>query len=507
MNKRVIYSYFSDNESRFVVDYLYNKHGWEPVFFHGRESMRKWVDKSYPNAILHDSNAMRKSRFDYSQLVNPIPVDAVILASLSEYESTYLNWLEDTTGWNFSIWERRRYYHDILKFWNTVIRKLKPDILIAYTWPHLPSDYPLYLLCKHFYNIPVLFFNPTPLLDDDNYTICCSLEDLSKPFIDTYVNEKELTASPPVKLYLEKLRSANAQIPRHLKKYYTILDESYRDRYFDYLRMIKWLLTGRAFKEGGGMFKKNRQPWDSKKSKQTNIGYILFRMKLAKSNKQLKKYYNQYVTEPDFKANYIYFAAPYQPEAIGNVIAGTYEDIFLILDMIADVLPKGWYIFYKEHPNTLKPNDKGALERSKYFYDKVASYKRLKFISHKINTFCLIDNSRAVCTVGGTVGWESVVRGKPALVFGSLWYQACNSVFKIRSHQDMRDALKRIINGYLPSKDDVDRYAEAVYQNSYNGLISLNYFNNAIKACENPKFEMERIAEAFHSAYETFYGR
>ncbi len=66
--KKIIYSYFKSDERRFVVDYLKDKHGWEPVFFHGGEGMRKWVEKCYPDAILHDAMAMRQACFDYSRI-------------------------------------------------------------------------------------------------------------------------------------------------------------------------------------------------------------------------------------------------------------------------------------------------------------------------------------------------------------------------------------------------------------------------------------------------------
>ena len=40
-------------------------------------------------------------------------------------------------------------------------------------------------------------------------------------------------------------------------------------------------------------------------------------------------------------------------------------------------------------------------------------------------------------TAGGTAGWEAVVREKPCLLFGSLWYQDCPEVFKIESMDDL----------------------------------------------------------------------
>ena len=392
-----------------------------------------------------------------------------------------------------------------MKFWNTVISKLNPDIFIAYTWPHVPSDYPLYLLCKHYYKIPVLFLDPILFLDDDYHTIGCSLENLSAPFIETYTSKEELIISEPVRHYLEKLRSGNPQIPKHVKRYWNTLDNLNSQSKKDYQRIIKLIVTGNAFKEGQTTFKKNRQPWDSNKSKQSFIDYILFRRKLAKKNRKLEKYYNQFVSSPDYKDRFIYFAAPYQPEAISNLCAGTYEDVFLVLDMITEVLPEDWLIYYKEHPNTFKPADKGALERSRYFYDKVASYSKVRIVPFNTNTFTLIDNSQAVCTVGGTVGWEAVVRGKPALVYGSVWYQACKSVFTIRTYKDALEAIKEIKKGFVPDGKDVERYAEAIHKACEKGLIGINDFREKIKKCADPKYEMERIAIAFVQAYEKFY--
>ena len=36
-------------------------------------------------------------------------------------------------------------------------KKLKPNLLFSFSWPHIITDYGLYLMCKHVYDIPVLF--------------------------------------------------------------------------------------------------------------------------------------------------------------------------------------------------------------------------------------------------------------------------------------------------------------------------------------------------------------
>lgn len=507
MNKRVIYSYFYSDERRWIVDCLHDEYGWSPVFLLSSEDSRKWADERYPDAVLHDEFAMRQSDFDYSRIGPPVPIDEKIIAALSKYESNYLSWLQDTTGWNFSFHQRRRYYYDVLKYWNTVINNLKPDLFVAHTTPHLPSDYPLYLLCKYFYDIPVLFLNPLPFLDDDNYIIENSMEDLTSLFDAIYLSEINLEISDFVRKYLAHLRSRDAQSPKIVLDHYRLLDTAYRDSHFDFLRLIKMVLQGTAFKKSILGFKKNKKPWEIDASKLTNFEWFLFKADLTRRNKRLKKFYNKIVESPDMNEKYIYFAAPYQPEVPSNLCAGAYEDIFLILDMISQLIPEGWSIYYKEHPSTLEPADRGALMRDEYFYRKVKTYKNVKIIPFDMDTFQLIDNSQAVCTVGGTVGWEAVVRSKPALVFGNLWYQSCKSVFMIKTHDDACEAIKKILDGFTPDQKDVERYAEAIYRVSERNLVTSNDFPQNIAKRGDPKHGMERLAKAFYNAYGAYYER
>src|SRR4051812_18299253 len=115
--KKVVYSYISNDESRLIVEALQKECDWEPIIFHG--GALRGLQEYFPNALFADASRLRRGYFDYSKIGEPIAIDAAILEKLSKFESTYLNWLEDTTGWNFSFQERRRYYYDILTYWNT----------------------------------------------------------------------------------------------------------------------------------------------------------------------------------------------------------------------------------------------------------------------------------------------------------------------------------------------------------------------------------------------------
>lgn len=504
--KKVIYSYIGNDSRRYIVEHLDKECDWRPVLFHGTEDVFQLVKDHYPNAIPADSTKLRNGYFNYSDIGEVKPLDAKIINKLSEHESNCLSWLQDTTGWNFSYQERRRYYYDILKYWNTVINNLKPDIFIAYTWPHLPSDYPLYLLCKHYYSIPVLFLDIVPHFDQHYHTVACSLENLSEQFVQYYRSDASRQTSEVVKNYLTKLRSDNPGKPGHIAKYYDHLDKLKAGNYKNYIQMFKYLLSGRALKISGATFKKNQAPWGSEKSQLTFLDSFIFKEKIRRNNKALKSFYEGFATKPSYDEKYIYFAAPYQPESISNIAPGVYEDPFLVLDILSNVIPDDWKVYYKEHPNTFHEMDRGSLSRSKSYYNDLRNNRKIMFIPTSTDTFTLIDNSEAVATAGGTVGWEAVVRGKPALVFGSLWYQECKSVFTIAAYQDAVNAISKVREGYVPDSKDVERYAQSIFLASNKDLVTMTGYAELIKKRSDPQNEMIRIANAFIKAYRRLYG-
>ena len=85
MSKKVIYSGFSD-ERRFIIDYLFKKHNWNPGLFLYPERMRKWAEEHYPDAVFVDAMGLRQANFDYSRIGPFVPADAKIISVLSKYE-------------------------------------------------------------------------------------------------------------------------------------------------------------------------------------------------------------------------------------------------------------------------------------------------------------------------------------------------------------------------------------------------------------------------------------
>lgn len=476
------------------------------MYFHGEERQREWIEEYYPDAVLQDSMTLRQGHFNYSRFSPPVPIDAEIIGALSKYEFACLKLLEDTTGWNFSFDERRQYYYDLLKYWNTMIHHLKPDLYVCFTWPHIITDYTLYLLCKHVYSIDVLFVDPSfvPLSENYYQFVGNSLEDVSLPIRQLYESDEPFEAGDDAKEYLAGIRGKKwAKSPHDGKKTQWVEPKGYQ--YTQFIRLVYSLLRGRAFRAAPLAIKKNRLPLSSPMSRLTNFDHFWLMRRVRRTNMRLKKIYASFCVQPDFEKKYIYFPAPLQPEANTLTNGRIYDDLFLVLDILSVSIPEDWVIYYKEHWAIFAPASKGSTRRDHHFYEKVKSYKNIHVIPYEMDSFKLIDHSQAVASVTGTSSWEAAVRGKPALFFGNVWYQGCKSLFRISTLKDCQKAMEKIRNGYEPDQRDIERYIAAFEKVAVKGLIHYRFYEN-IKKCPDPKFEMERIGKALYEAYERHYG-
>ena len=158
--------------------------------------------------------------------------------------------------------------------------------------------------------------------------------------------------------------------------------------------------------------------------------YVLHRKKL-KYDKKLHTLYEQMTSQVSFDVPYIALYLQYQPEATTAPNGDVFANQYLCLETLLKNTPDTIFIYVKEHPNQYGSHVQGNTKRIKEFYYDMVKNPRVKLVPFEIDSFTLMENAMAVSTVTGTVGWESVVRKKPVIIFGRVWYEHMKGVLKV----------------------------------------------------------------------------
>jgi len=466
MQIKAIFSECSMNSWLDIAEHLKQEHGWNLCYWIATSKFERAIKKKFPEVVFHESiDAARGINAHTFADIELIPLDQKLLADFSFCELIVLNMMNRMDPMNiFGYEERIRLYHKYLRYWITVIDTLKPDVVVAPVVPHLMYDYVLYEICKKkgiktimFYHTPIepLIF-PIGRFEDGSHVIKTTYAKLQKS-----LNEQNMVLSESTQKYLANMTGDYAQaIPWYLKKnlekqsVIKKMTEAPRS-FFDMIESGKypgeWLLTTEHYiKEKGKKIEE---------SDVRGMKYLWYRKKGEKKKSYLKKHYNKLTKSIDFDCPYVYVPIHYQPERSTSPEAGIFSNQLLMIDLISKCVPKGWSVYVKEHPMQFNKKTSGECSRTVDFYDDIASLANVKLVALSSSSFDLIDNSKAVATATGMVGWESILRGKPVLVFGHAWYKECEGVFFTTTKETCKNALSKISAGYTVDEKLVKLFA------------------------------------------------
>jgi ribosomal protein S15P/S13E len=195
---------------------------------------------------------------------------------------------------------------------------------------------------------------------------------------------------------------------------------------------------------------------------------VYLRDTIANNNykKKLLEYYESKTVKPDYSEQYVIYFLHYQPEATTSPTGDIFVDQSLCIDMLLKNLPSEYKVYIKEHPHQFLAHREGHTSRMSFQYDDLLKNHRVKLISTTESSFDLIANSKAIGTVCGTVGWESIVRGKPVILFGISWYENYDKgVLRITDEASAKN-MKDFIERYEYDEHALLAYLEAVGKNS-----------------------------------------
>ncbi len=186
--------------------------------------------------------------------------------------------------------------------------------------------------------------------------------------------------------------------------------------------------------------------------------------------------------ELDLSGEFVYFPLQLQPEMTTSALGGIYRDQALAIEHLSACLPQGVRILVKENPK------QGHYQRGPMFFHRLARLDNVEFLPSWANTHELTARAVFVAAVTGTVGWEAIRMGKPALVFGKAWYRAFPGVVEFSDGFDYAD-----LRDLTWDHEALEAAAGALLARSHEGVIERHYVTLAQTQGD---FDADAVAEA-----------
>jgi hypothetical protein len=501
-------------------------HNWNPIYCVS-SYQHDLLKEHFPSIIYHETNDARYGRpaQEFADLGAPAIIDQPVAEALGYVQVNALKQMDrmELLG-GFTLRERIHLFHRLVTYWTAVFDRLKPDVLLMITAPHVTYDYIAYALARRRGIRTILFECVSTeglLMAIDRF------EDGLPPLMTEY---QRLRANPPAApvvlsermenywrrlkgshdlamplptrklladanarklaaLAAQKLAEENAaeqsispsiqpmQFFSHLHSALAPLRSS-RGRMLRSLSSAVLRATSKTLwppKPIPALAPAAPPPPDNGHYKGRFYDFAPDDLARASAEyrrnhgEKLQRRYNELAVEPNFTQPYVYVALGFQPERSTNPNGGVFDDQDVMVGIIAAALPAGWRVYVKEHPSQFIDGARVERGRWKNFYEAVVAHPNVSLVPLQTPSFDLIDNARAVASVTGTSSWEAIVRGVPSLVFGEAWYKGCEGAYTVRTLEDCRRALALIAAGKRPDPELVRLFLHAVDRTAFVG--------------------------------------
>lgn len=398
-----------------------------------------------------------------------LPPGEEIIKKLYRVESLILSMMNRFSEFEKEgIEKRKRRYYELLRYWLGVLKKYQPELIIFPNAPHFVYDYLIYELAK-LLNIQTIAFDDT--------RISGRLLFFNDLWEGSNLLREKLRINAGKKFNIEDLSS-------DIRDYYKPLaDKNYKSTPFyinEYKKkysILYWLFAEPKIRQSIKDFTIFKKAviyfWKMIQQKKMAIFLkpLIHLSYLFRPN--LKKEYLSVQSSPDLSRPFIYFPLQVQPERTTSPQGDMFADQILALEILSASIPEDWTIYVKEHPiQWLHFGFEFSSYRYRGYYRKIASIKNVKLIPKNINSYDLIDRSKAVALVTGSAAWEAVLRSKPAIIFGYVWYENCQGILKVNNAESCRAAIQKIIDGFKVKQDRVINFLKSLEQATIRGYIS-----------------------------------
>lgn len=181
--------------------------------------------------------------------------------------------------------------------------------------------------------------------------------------------------------------------------------------------------------------------------------------------------------------HFVFVALHKQPEASIDVLGRYYENQYQNILNVWRTVPTDWLVVIKEHTTAIGDRGMG-------FFRRLQALPNVLVADERIDSHDLIRRAEVVFTVSGTVAYEAVLLGRPALTMVRMFFSGASScrsvtVDELRRCASIRDLIP-------PAHNEAEAMQDYVYRHSFPGLISDPVSNPACMDTRN----VEQVAGA-----------
>ena len=210
------------------------------------------------------------------------------------------------------------------------------------------------------------------------------------------------------------------------------------------------------------------------------------RFQSYRQGRKVKKWLENHMVSADLQKKYVFFALHYEPEASISG-RGLMDSQLIAIRILSQLLPTGWVLYVKEHPDQFKVNDRVVygypVSRFKTvrFYEELMSFPNVRLVHTNISSKLLIQECQAVATIAGTILGEAISLKKPILTFAPqrLIYRMLKEAYNITSYDDCAAAIQEIQAKknieYADWEEVCQRYLFDVTAEGYKEAVSTLY--------------------------------
>jgi hypothetical protein len=475
MTKRIISACGASYFSGALLE-MKARHGWDLVYSVESQDSVGVIRRAFPNAIIHDVHSAICGVPPEGVAIDEIatPLDQNTVHKFLHCESICLKMMDRLgSSVDFGYAERIQHYYDLLSYWLGVVNKYRPDLVVFETTPHMVYDYILYCICD-VVGVDVLVLEKTPIPN-----IIYGMRDFERGFEELKSEIKKSPRSgcgldlwPETTNYISGVRKDyHSARPPHLIDTQNYSSAKISKRIFIELKV----LLGAVFFGAPRTYELYRGLRPSEFDKKNRFKYLLQRYRCAFARLRIKYNYQKLCTSFDKNKPYVFFALQCQPEKSTSPLGDVYAHQYLAIKLLASVLPYGWCLYVKEHVSQFYFVKSAERSKSADFYRKISEIPNVKFVSLAYSSFDLIDSSRGVAVTTGTVGIESILRGKPVIMFGETWYSGIDGAYTAKSKNELVEAIRAIVDGVSVDEIKVAQFFSVLQSQSIRGFNHFSY--------------------------------